>query len=142
MAEVKKVIRGTFGEVWMNYEKLSNCKSVEIKTTFEYDDIDVPNNLTAIRQLKGVSHEGTLTLYKINSKVQQLLIKAIKNKEMPEIKLIVKLSDPNFKGSETVEVTGVTFDDFTIASFELKRLEEESLQFKCTEINAIEYFAD
>ena len=40
-----KIIRGSFGKVWLNDERLANVKSFEAKATMDYEDVDVNGDL-------------------------------------------------------------------------------------------------
>lgn len=40
-----QVIRGTFGKVWLDGERMSNVKSFEAKLSYTYEDMDVNGDL-------------------------------------------------------------------------------------------------
>ena len=46
MAEVNnKIIRGSFGRLWVNSELIANVKSFEITATLNYEDVDINGEL-------------------------------------------------------------------------------------------------
>lgn len=124
-----KILRGSFGGVWLNNEELGNIKSFEAKVTLEYEDVDIIGDLGKHKRYMGFVGEGTMTLHKIDSSIAQLLNEGIQNGDLPEIKIIGKLDDPTAYGSERVELTGVTINELMALKFENKGLLEEEVPF-------------
>lgn len=125
-----KIIRGSFGKVWLNDERLANVKSFEAKATMDYEDVDVNGDLGQKHRYMGYSVAGTLTLHKYDSTVAKLLKDAIVSGVMPEIKVIAALDDPTAYGAERVALYDVTLDELTLNKFENKGLTEEEVPFK------------
>lgn len=125
-----KIIRGSFGKVWLNDERLANVKSFEAKATMDYEDVDVNGDLGQKHRYMGYSVAGTLTLHKYDSTVAKLLKDAIVSGVMPEIKVIAALDDPTAYGAERVALYDVTLDKLTLNKFENKGLTEEEVPFK------------
>ena len=46
--------------------------------------------------------------------------------------IISKIDDPDAFGSERIQLNGVVFDELTLADWELKKLQEESIAFTFT----------
>lgn len=125
-----KIIRGSFGKVWLNDERLANVKSFEAKASLDYEDVDVNGDLGQRHRYMGYSVSGTLTLHKYDSTVAKLMKDAIVSGVMPEIKVIAALDDPTAYGSERVALYDVTLDEVTLNKFENKGLTEEEVPFK------------
>lgn len=125
-----KIIRGSFGKVWLNDEKLANVKSFEAKATLDYEDVDVNGDLGQKHRYMGYSVAGTLTLHKYDSTVAKLMKDVIVSGAMPEIKVIAALDDPTSYGAERVALYDVTLDEVTLNKFENKGLTEEEVPFK------------
>lgn len=125
-----KIIRGSFGKVWLNDERLANVKSFEAKATLDYEDVDVNGDLGQKHRYMGYSVAGTLTLHKYDSTVAKLMKDAIVSGVMPEIKVIAALDDPTAYGAERVALYDVTLDEVTLNKFENKGLTEEEVPFK------------
>ena len=125
-----KIIRGSFGKVWLNDERLANVKSFEAKATLDYEDVDVNGDLGQKHRYMGYSVGGTLTLHKYDSTVAKLMKDAIVSGVMPEIKVIAALDDPTAYGAERVALYDVTLDEVTLNKFENKGLTEEEVPFK------------
>lgn len=39
--ETNRIIRGNYGRVWMNGERMANVKSFEAKVTLNYEDVEL-----------------------------------------------------------------------------------------------------
>ncbi|BEP28815.1 phage tail tube protein [Helicovermis profundi] len=125
-----KIINGTFGTIWVNNEKWIETKSFEAKVTGQYEDVDIAGKLGKSRKYIGYEGSGSINTNKVYSRGAKLLAEAFKTGNMPEIKIISKLSDPSSYGAERVIIKDVTFDEFTLAKFELKSPLEEELPFQ------------
>lgn len=131
MATVQnKIIRGSFGRLWINGLQVAQVKSFELKATLNYEELDVNGDLAKKQRYTGYSLAGTMVCHKINSYNTTLVNSGIKNGQLPEIKFVATLADPDSEGSESIEVYDVTFDEVTLMHFENASVEEESIPFK------------
>lgn len=140
MSEVKgsQVINGTHGRIWVDGELWLYVKSFEAKATADIEDINVCGDLATYGKMKGWNGEGTITCYKVDSRISKKIANAMKNGDMPEIKLVGSLSDPSSKGVEKVEILGVMFTEFMLMSFASKEVIEEEIPFRFTDYNFID----
>lgn len=125
-----KIIRGSFGRLWINGLQVAQVKSFELKATLNYEEVDVNGDLAKKQRYTGYSLAGTMVCHKINSYNSSLVNSGIKDGQLPEIKFVATLADPDSEGSESVEVYDVTFDEVTLMHFENASVEEESIPFK------------
>lgn len=125
-----KIMRGTFGRVWINGELYANVKSFEAKATLNYEEVDVSGELGKHQRYMGYAIEGTMTLHKIDSAVAVLLQDGIASGDLPDISIVGKLDDPTAYGAERVELYEVTFDELTLLKFENATNGEEEVPFK------------
>ena len=131
MAEVNnKIIRGSFGRLWVNSELIANVKSFEITATLNYEDVDINGELCQQHRYLGYSLAGTMTCHKIDTKFVNLVRAGMLNGTMPVIKLVGSVADPDAKGSERIEIYDVTFDEVTLMKFENATVGEEEVPFK------------
>ena len=131
MAKIQnKIIRGSFGRLWVNGIQVAQVKSFELKATLNYEEVDVNGDLAKKQRYTGYSLAGTMVCHKINSYNTTLVTSGIKNGQLPEIKFVATLADPDSEGSESIEVYDVTFDEVTLMHFENASIEEESIPFK------------
>lgn len=133
-----KIIRGSFGAVWLDGEELGSVKSFEAKVNLEYEDVDIMGELGKHKRYMGFTGEGTMTLYKIDTTVGKLIAEGIRNGKMPDFKIVAKLDDPTAYGAERVELTGVTINELMALKFENKALREEEVPFNFSDFRYID----
>lgn len=127
---VNKILNGNSGKTWLNGQLLAQLKSIELKVTGKFEDVNFCGDSATHSKYTGWSGEGTVTLFKIDSTVVKLLAKAYQTGIMPDIKIITKLTDESTGKSERVAVSGITITEFTLAKFEAKTNAEESIPLK------------
>ncbi len=124
-----KVIRGTFGKVWVDGERMSNVKSFEAKATIDYEDMDVNGDFGQKKRYMGYSIAGTMTLHKYDSFILSKYHAGVMNGELPEITVVSALDDPTGYGAERVALHDVKFDEITLSKFENRTVTEEEVPF-------------
>lgn len=125
-----KIIRGSYGRLWLNGERMANVKSFEAKATLNYEDVELNEELGTSRRYMGYTVEGTMTLHKFDSHIIKLYKDGIVSGVLPDIKAIAALVDPTSDGAERVEIYGITFDEVMLNKFENKTILEEEVPFK------------
>lgn len=113
----KRVISGTFGEVWVDGEKIAECTACQLKVSKNKETINLCGQfMTDTKAISG-SGTGSLTLYKVDSGFAQ---KAgdLQNGEDRRFTIISKLRDPDSYGAERVAVYNVSLDDLTLADWQ------------------------
>lgn len=131
MADIKnKIIRGTFGRLFVNAQALANVKSFEIKATINYETVNINGELCDQQRMIGYSLAGTMVLHKVDSFVARLIGDGLSTGVLPNIKIVGVLADPDSNGSERVEIYDVTLDEVTLLAFENASVGEESVPFK------------
>lgn len=133
-----KIIRGTFGKLWVNNIQIANIKSFELKATMDYEEVNINGELCKQYRYTGYSLAGTMVLHKINSYNTALVKDGMTSGSMPSIKFVASLADPDSNGSERVEVYDVTLDEVTLLQFENGTVSEESIPFKAGGYNMID----
>lgn len=137
----QEVINGKWGRVWINGELWAECKSFEAKVTANYEEVSFCEDLATHQKFTSWAGEGTMVMHKIHTRGGSLLGDAFKTGVMPDIKIVSRLADPASKGAERVEISEVTFDEFTLLKFEDKALLEEELSFKFADYKYIDKIA-
>lgn len=125
----EKVINGTFGELWADDYYCSEATGLNAKVTFEKGEVNQAGTLSKGYKIIGVDGKGTIKLNKVTSYFQIKISGAIKQGKTPQCTIISKLDDPDAYGAERVKITGVIFDELTLADWEAKKLGEESIPF-------------
>lgn len=124
-----QVIRGTFGRLYMDSERLSNVKSFEAKITYNYEDVYVNGDMVAKKILMGASIAGTMTLYKVDSLLLRKYAGVIGKGQVPDVKMTSILDDPANGGREEITLGDVKFDEILLSKFENNTVTEEEVPF-------------
>ena len=141
MVDGKRVINGSYGEVWIEDHYVDTVKKVEITISRDFADINLPRNMMPGFKELSQSGEGTVTFYHIDSYDFQLLAKTMQEGKQESVTIISKLSDPNSFGEERLVVRGCVFNGLPLANWEAASEGEKELSFKFNDweiINQIE----
>ena len=128
--EKNRIIRGSFGKLWIDDEKMANVKSFEAKASLDFEDVDVNGDLGQKHVYMGYSVAGTVVLHKCDSTIASKYKDGIVSGVLPTVKVVAALDDPAAWGTERVALYDVTFDEVTLSKFENKSLTEEEVPFK------------
>lgn len=136
--EAKNVINGTFGEVWLDDEKLAEQKGLQAKINFTKEDVNIAGKLAKDTKIVGWEGVGTLRLFKVNSRVALKVRQLTKEGKDVRFTVISKLADPDSVGAERVVIREVSFDDLTLADFEPKKVLEVEMPFTFSDYDFID----
>lgn len=128
----EKTINGTFGELWIDDYYLAEVTGLEAKVTLEKTEVNQVGTLAKGYKITGIDCKGTIKLNKVTSYFVNLLSKNTMNCKQTTCTIISKLADPDSNGTERIKLSGVTFDELTLANWEAKKLGEESIPFTFT----------
>lgn len=116
--EGKRVINGTWGEVWLDSELVAECYGLQLKVSTKKEDIFLCGQMMKDKKVTATEGTGSLRLYKSSSIMAKKLATAISSGRDLRFTIISKLADPDAYGAERVSVSGVSFDDLTLADWE------------------------
>jgi hypothetical protein len=122
MDSAKRVISGTWGEVWLDSDYVSECYGCKLAAKFTKEKIPRAGHMITDNKITSIEATGSLKLYKCNSRMARAIGDKIKNGKDVRFTIISKLDDPDAYGAERVSVTGVSFDDLTIADWEVGKI--------------------
>lgn len=125
----EQVINGTWGEVWLDSDYISEVTGLEAKVTPKTESISQVRQLVDGTKITGLECKGTLKMNKISSRFIKLLSANMKKGIQTEFTIISKLDDPSSLGSERVKLIGCVFTELTLADWELKKNLEDSMAF-------------
>lgn len=128
----EKVVSGSYGEVWIDDYYAAEATAVEAKVTVEKAEVPQTGTLAKGYKIVGYEGKGTLKMNKTTSFFISKLSDNIQKGKATVCTLITKLDDPDVTGIERVKLTGVTFDELTLANWETKKVGEESMPFTFT----------
>ncbi|MFD3271520.1 phage tail tube protein [Paenibacillus dendritiformis] len=127
--DASKIINGTYGRVWIDGELWAEVDSFEAKVTINYEDVNFAGEGATFKKATGWSGEGSMTIKKIYSRVQQKLGEKVRKGTYPRFEIVGKLADPDAFGSERVALHDVTFNEFLLLKFEQKTLGSADVPF-------------
>ena len=114
-----RVISGTWGEVWLDGDYVSECYGLQAKVSFKKEDVNFCRQMAGDKKITGTNCTGSLKLYKVNSRMALAIGESIKRGQEPRFTVISKLADPDAFGAERVVIRNVSFDDLTLADWEV-----------------------
>jgi len=129
----KHVINGTYGEVWLDGDKVSEAKALSAKVEKEKEDVPVCGRSGIDSKTTGYKGKGSVTLYKVNSRMMLKISDAIKNGEEVRLQILSALKDPAAYSAERVIIKDADFDDLTLIDWEVKKLGEVECPFTFTD---------
>lgn len=116
--KAKRVINGTWGQLWFEGNLVGETYKLQAKDNYTREDVLLCGSLRPGKKLTKIDSTGTLGLFKVNSRMIQMIDEKVSAGNDPEFTLVSKLEDPDSYGAERVALTGVQFDDLTLADWE------------------------
>ena len=136
--EAKRVINGTYGRLWVDGELWAEVDSFDAKVSVSWEDVNFAGEGATFKKAVGWNGEGSFTIKKIYSRVQNKMADAVRRGEYPRASLVGKVADPGGFGSERVALNDVTFNEFTLMKFEQKTLGSEEVPFAFSDYDMID----
>lgn len=127
--EENQVWLGSWGQVWVDGELLSEATAFRAEVTINYEDVQMCRNLMVGKKVTGLEGEGEITLHKVSSFVMNKVAADIKNGKVPDITIESSMQDPGGIGEERIAVKHVKFEKITLADWERGSIGEESYSF-------------
>lgn len=118
MDNAKRVMSGTWGQVWLDGEWVAECYKFQAKDTYNRETINLCGRLRAGKKLMSLEGTGSMGLHKVYSRMAQKVGELLKEGQDPGFTVISKLDDPDAYGAERIAFYGVRFDDMTLADWE------------------------
>ena len=112
----RRVISGTWGEVWLDGEKVAEASAGQAKVALNKETVNLCGRFMAAHKATSASGTGSLTLYKVDSGFAQRM-EGIQRGVDRRFTLIFKLRDQDSYGAERVALYDVSFDDLTLADW-------------------------
>lgn len=127
--ESKRIINGTFGEVWVDGDYMAECTGLEAKVKLDKQEVNQTGTLEKGYKIVGTDGTGTLKMNKVTSYFIKKLSDNMKAGKTTTATIITNLKDPDAFGAERIQLNNCIFDELTLASWEAKKLGEESIPF-------------
>lgn len=109
--DISRAINGTYGSLYLDGNWETNVTDVTADVNFEWSELKVAGTRWTQNKLVGVSGTGSITGFKVTSKLQLLNMPMTddRNKSV-KTELITKLDDPEAYGFERMRLKNVKFD--------------------------------
>lgn len=131
--QTKRVINGTFGELWLDGDKVSECFGLNAKVEIEKEDVPVCGKMGVDSKILSYKGKGSVKLYKVNSRMIQKISADLKAGTELRFQILSALKDPAAYGSERVLIKDASFDDLTLVDWEVKKKGEVECPFTFTD---------
>lgn len=113
-----KIMSGTWGEVWLDGEYVSECYGAQAKASFTKEDVNLCGQMAVDKKVTAIAYTGSLKMHKVNSRMAIVIGNKIKKGTDVRFTVISKLADPDAYGAERIALRNVSFDDLTIMDWE------------------------
>ena len=133
MDSAKRVISGTWGEVWLEGDKVSEGYGLQAKVSFNKEDIALCGQMASDKKVTSIECTGSLRMHKVTSRMALAIGENIRNGKDVRFTIVSKLKDPDAYGAERVVLSNVSFDDLTLADWEAKSVGKVECPFTFTD---------
>lgn len=127
----KRVMSGTFGELWWDGDLVAECYKFTAKYTNSKEAINLPRQMVEDSKVMGSKGAGSMGLYKVYSRFRDMA-DAIRDGKDVRVAMVSKLDDPDAYGAERVALYGVSLDEVPIVNWERKTVQKDEVPFTFT----------
>lgn len=117
MFNAERIINGTYGELWLEGEYVTECSGLQAVVEFEKEDMPIAGKLGTDTKFMGYKGTGSITLHKATSRMNRLLSDKIKRGINPRFQILSAIADPAAYGAERIMIKDASFDDLTLANW-------------------------
>lgn len=134
----EKTIYGNNGSCFLDNAQMAEVTGLHAKC--KVNKVEVPMCGTNSKKYKMVGWDGSgnITMNKVSSRMILLIGNNMRNGIETVFTIISKLSDPGNGGTERVKMTGVKFDELTLADWSSGKLGTESIPFTFEDFEPID----
>ena len=131
MGKIKgnKTLSGTWGELWVDGERIAEFSKVSLKVTANREDVQI--DLDVDSKMTGLKGELSVTLKKVYTRYNAVFENWKKGIDQ-RMQIITKLADPDAFGAERLALYNCSFDDETLMDFQAGNPGKVSLPFTFT----------
>lgn len=134
----KRVISGTWGEVWLDEDYVSECYGLTAKMAFNKEDVGICRQMAIDSKVVSTKGTGSIKLHKISSRMANKIGEEIRNGKDIRFTIISKLADPDANGTERVRLSNVSFDELSLADWEVGSLGRTDTPFTFTDYKLLD----
>lgn len=131
MDSAKRVMSGTFGELWWDDDLVAECYKFNAKYTNNKEAINLPRQTVEDSKLISSKGTGSVGLYKVYSRFKAFSDAILAGKD-ERVTMVSKLADPDAYGAERVAIYNVSLDEVPIVNWERKVVQKDEVPFTFT----------
>lgn len=131
MDSAKRVISGTWGEIWVDGEKIAEISAAQAKFSHTKEDIDICGQMATDSKVVATKGTGSLTMYKVFSRFHAYVDAVLAGRD-ERATIISKLADPDAYGAERVAISNVSFDEATLFDWKARTPGQVTVPFTFT----------
>lgn len=126
-----KTLSGTWGELWIDGEKVFELSKIEMKVTANREDVQIGFSVDS--KITGLKGEGSYTVKKVYTRAKTILENWIKGKDV-RTEIIAKLEDPDAVGGqvERWSCDNVWHNELPVVNWEKGGIIEEEISIGFT----------
>lgn len=119
MDSAKRIMSGTWGELWLDGDYVAECYKFQAKYSFNKTEVSLAGQMAVDTKINSIKGTGSMGLHKASSRMVIKIGDAIQNGKDLRFTLVSKLDDPDAYGAERVAISNVSLDDLTLADWEV-----------------------
>ena len=122
---------GTGGKVFLDGNLIAYIKSINIKVTGDFEDIESCGSFETDYAYTGCKCEGTMEVTRVNSNLNVEVLDDFKNGRLTMNTIVSRLTNQNTNQTESYSVENVVFTEVTPVETK-KGVLTQSIPFKCS----------
>ena len=127
----KRVMSGTFGELWWDGELIAECYKFTAKYTQSKEAVNLARELIEDSKVMSTKGTGSMGIYKVYSRFKEDADQVQAGKD-PRGTFVSKLDDPDAYGAERVALYNVSLDEVPLVNWERKTIQKDEVPFTFT----------
>ena len=124
----KRVMSGTFGELWWDGELIAECDKFAAKYTQTKEAVNLARQMVEDSKVMGSKGTGSMRVYKVYSRFRDFADAVQEGRDVRST-YISKLDDPDAYGAERVAMYNVSLDEVPLANWERKTIQRDEVPF-------------
>lgn len=127
----KRVMSGTYGELWWDGELIAECDKFSAKYTQSKEVVNLARQTVEDSKVMGSKGTGSFRVYKVYSRLRDYADAVQSGKDVRGT-FVSKLDDPDAYGAERVAIYNVSLDEVPLVNWERKTIQKDEVPFTFT----------
>ena len=127
----KRVMSGTFGELWWDGELIAECDKFTAKYTQSKEPVNLARQMVEDSKVMGSQGTGSFRVYKVYSRFRDYADAVLRGEDVRGT-FVSKLDDPDAYGAERVAIYNVSLDEVPLVNWERTTIQKDEVPFTFT----------